>query len=175
MIQTTLTECGKGRVLGSSPESWWIWQEVEASCHPSCVSRGSILDRIGPWWRVNISPLKYLWHEHFSHFFLSVCVSGTQVFSGQSDFRVTTLKFHPKDHNVFLCGGFSSEIKAWDMRTGKVTPFFSGCPFMCGECVCVCVSLCVCVCLCVRVCVRACELSFKHLGWLSKVKISSVM
>lgn len=46
--------------------------------------------------------------------------TGTQVFSGQSDFRVTTLKFHPKDHNVFLCGGFSSEIKAWDMRTGKV-------------------------------------------------------
>ncbi|XP_052040994.1 WD repeat-containing protein 25 isoform X2 [Apodemus sylvaticus] len=45
--------------------------------------------------------------------------TGTQVFSGQSDFRVTTLKFHPKDHNVFLCGGFSSEIKAWDMRTGK--------------------------------------------------------
>lgn len=46
--------------------------------------------------------------------------TGTQVFSGHSDFRVTTLKFHPKDHNVFLCGGFSSEIKAWDMRTGKV-------------------------------------------------------
>ncbi|MEJ1283844.1 WD repeat domain 25 [Cricetulus griseus] len=45
--------------------------------------------------------------------------TGTQVFSGRSDFRVTTLKFHPKDHNVFLCGGFSSEIKAWDMRTGK--------------------------------------------------------
>ncbi|XP_038193008.1 WD repeat-containing protein 25 isoform X3 [Arvicola amphibius] len=46
--------------------------------------------------------------------------TGTQVFSGQSGFRITTLKFHPKDHNVFLCGGFSSEIKAWDMRTGKV-------------------------------------------------------
>ncbi|XP_050010626.1 WD repeat-containing protein 25 isoform X2 [Alexandromys fortis] len=46
--------------------------------------------------------------------------TGTQVFSGRSDFRITTLKFHPKDHNVFLCGGFSSEIKAWDMRTGKV-------------------------------------------------------
>uniref|UniRef100_A0A8C5K3G1 WD repeat domain 25 n=1 Tax=Jaculus jaculus TaxID=51337 RepID=A0A8C5K3G1_JACJA len=46
--------------------------------------------------------------------------TGTQVFSGQSDFRITTLKFHPKDHNTFLCGGFSSEIKAWDIRTGKV-------------------------------------------------------
>ncbi|XP_055448984.1 WD repeat-containing protein 25 [Psammomys obesus] len=46
--------------------------------------------------------------------------TGTQVFSGQSDFRITTVKFYPKDHNVFLCGGFSSEIKAWDTRTGKV-------------------------------------------------------
>ncbi|KAM5273056.1 WD repeat-containing protein 25 [Ctenodactylus gundi] len=46
--------------------------------------------------------------------------TGTQLFTGKSDFRITTLKFHPKDHNVFLCGGFSSEIKAWDIRTGKV-------------------------------------------------------
>ncbi|KAF7464609.1 Hypothetical predicted protein [Marmota monax] len=46
--------------------------------------------------------------------------TGTQLFSGRSDFRITTLKFHPKDHSIFLCGGFSSEIKAWDIRTGKV-------------------------------------------------------
>ncbi|KAM6202094.1 WD repeat-containing protein 25 [Rhynchocyon petersi] len=46
--------------------------------------------------------------------------TGTQLFRGQSDFRITTLKFHPKDHNLFVCGGFSSEIKAWDIRTGKV-------------------------------------------------------
>ncbi|XP_029092396.1 WD repeat-containing protein 25 isoform X1 [Monodon monoceros] len=46
--------------------------------------------------------------------------TGTQLFSGQSDFRITTLKFHPRDHNVFVCGGFSSEMKAWDVRTSKV-------------------------------------------------------
>lgn len=46
--------------------------------------------------------------------------TGTQLLSGQSNFRVTALKFHPKDHNVFVCGGFSSEIKAWDVRTSKV-------------------------------------------------------
>ncbi|XP_057344131.1 WD repeat-containing protein 25 isoform X2 [Manis pentadactyla] len=45
--------------------------------------------------------------------------TGTQLFSAQSDFRITTLKFHPKDHSLFVCGGFSSEIKAWDIRTGK--------------------------------------------------------
>ncbi|XP_007942747.1 WD repeat-containing protein 25 [Orycteropus afer afer] len=46
--------------------------------------------------------------------------TGTQLFNGHSDFRITALKFHPKDHNLFVCGGFSSEIKAWDVRTGKV-------------------------------------------------------
>ncbi|KAI5162374.1 Wd Repeat-Containing Protein 25 [Manis pentadactyla] len=46
--------------------------------------------------------------------------TGTQLFSAQSDFRITTLKFHPKYHSLFVCGGFSSEIKAWDIRTGKV-------------------------------------------------------
>nr|XP_020769201.1 WD repeat-containing protein 25 [Odocoileus virginianus texanus]XP_020769202.1 WD repeat-containing protein 25 [Odocoileus virginianus texanus] len=46
--------------------------------------------------------------------------TGTQLFSGQSDFRITTLKFHPRDHSVFVCGGFSSEMKAWDIRTSKV-------------------------------------------------------
>ncbi|XP_040830992.1 WD repeat-containing protein 25 isoform X1 [Ochotona curzoniae] len=46
--------------------------------------------------------------------------TGTQLFSGRSDFRITTLKFYPNDPSIFLCGGFSSEIKAWDVRTGKV-------------------------------------------------------
>uniref|UniRef100_K9J206 Putative mrna splicing factor n=1 Tax=Desmodus rotundus TaxID=9430 RepID=K9J206_DESRO len=46
--------------------------------------------------------------------------TGAQIFSGQSDFRVTTLKFHPKDHSLFVCGGFSPEVKAWDVRAGKV-------------------------------------------------------
>ncbi|XP_041614103.1 WD repeat-containing protein 25 isoform X1 [Vulpes lagopus] len=46
--------------------------------------------------------------------------TGTQLFSGQSDFRITTLKFHPKDHSLFVCGGFHPEVKAWDIRTGKV-------------------------------------------------------
>ncbi|XP_066244098.1 WD repeat-containing protein 25 [Saccopteryx leptura] len=46
--------------------------------------------------------------------------TGTQLFSGETNFRVTALKFHPKDHSVFVCGGFSSEIKAWDIRTSKV-------------------------------------------------------
>ncbi|XP_027377805.1 WD repeat-containing protein 25 isoform X2 [Bos indicus] len=46
--------------------------------------------------------------------------TGTQLFSSRSDFRITALRFHPRDHSVFVCGGFSSEMKAWDIRTSKV-------------------------------------------------------
>ncbi|XP_055969662.1 WD repeat-containing protein 25 [Sorex fumeus] len=46
--------------------------------------------------------------------------TGAQLLTGRSDFRVTALKFHPKEPSVFVCGGFSSEIKAWDVRIGKV-------------------------------------------------------
>ncbi|XP_066468343.1 WD repeat-containing protein 25 [Tiliqua scincoides] len=46
--------------------------------------------------------------------------TGTQIFSSISKFRISTLKFHPLDPNIFICGGFSPEVKAWDIRTSKV-------------------------------------------------------
>ncbi|XP_013912522.1 PREDICTED: WD repeat-containing protein 25 isoform X1 [Thamnophis sirtalis] len=46
--------------------------------------------------------------------------TGTQLFSSKNEFRISTLTFHPLDPNVFLCGGFSPEVKAWDIRSSKV-------------------------------------------------------
>ncbi|XP_053131120.1 WD repeat-containing protein 25 isoform X1 [Hemicordylus capensis] len=46
--------------------------------------------------------------------------TGLQTFSRKSEFRISTLEFHPLDPNVFICGGFSPEVKAWDIRTCKV-------------------------------------------------------
>nr|XP_020649246.1 WD repeat-containing protein 25 [Pogona vitticeps]XP_020649247.1 WD repeat-containing protein 25 [Pogona vitticeps] len=45
---------------------------------------------------------------------------GTQTFSIRNEFRISTLMFHPLDPNIFICGGFSPEVKAWDMRSSKV-------------------------------------------------------
>ncbi|ETE64740.1 WD repeat-containing protein 25, partial [Ophiophagus hannah] len=45
--------------------------------------------------------------------------TGTQLFSSRNEFRISTLTFHPLDPNVFLCGGFSPEVKAWDIRSSK--------------------------------------------------------
>uniref|UniRef100_A0A8D0BXC7 WD repeat domain 25 n=1 Tax=Salvator merianae TaxID=96440 RepID=A0A8D0BXC7_SALMN len=45
--------------------------------------------------------------------------TGVQIFSTRSEFQISTLKFHPLDPNVFICGGFSPEVKAWDIRSSK--------------------------------------------------------
>ncbi|OXB62487.1 hypothetical protein ASZ78_003875 [Callipepla squamata] len=47
--------------------------------------------------------------------------TGKQIISSKNEFRISTLKFHPTDSNVFICGGFSPEVKTWDIRTCKVT------------------------------------------------------
>ncbi|XP_042725617.1 WD repeat-containing protein 25 [Lagopus leucura] len=47
--------------------------------------------------------------------------TGRQIISSKNEFRISTLKFHPTDSNVFICGGFSPEVKAWDIRICKVT------------------------------------------------------
>ncbi|XP_042304026.1 WD repeat-containing protein 25 isoform X2 [Sceloporus undulatus] len=46
--------------------------------------------------------------------------TGAQLFTSRNDFRISTLKIHPLDPNVFICGGFSPEVKAWDMRSSKI-------------------------------------------------------
>ncbi|MBN3298814.1 WDR25 protein, partial [Amia calva] len=51
---------------------------------------------------------------------LSDVETGQQVSSLNSQFKVTSLAIQPSDPNVFLCGGFSAEVKAWDLRSSKV-------------------------------------------------------
>ncbi|XP_065541368.1 WD repeat-containing protein 25 isoform X1 [Lathamus discolor] len=46
--------------------------------------------------------------------------TGKQIFSSKNEFRISTVKFHPTDSNIFICGGFSPEVKSWDIRTSKV-------------------------------------------------------
>ncbi|XP_025025809.1 WD repeat-containing protein 25 [Python bivittatus] len=46
--------------------------------------------------------------------------TGAQLFSSRSEFRISALTFHPLDPNVFVCGGFSPEVKAWDIRSSKI-------------------------------------------------------
>lgn len=61
------------------------------------------------------------WSRPFSpsafHFFSS---AGQQVGSFDNQFKVMCLGLHPSGPETFLCGGYSSVVKAWDSRCGKV-------------------------------------------------------
>ncbi|XP_023684166.2 WD repeat-containing protein 25 isoform X1 [Paramormyrops kingsleyae] len=46
--------------------------------------------------------------------------TGQVVVKVGNQFKVTCLTVQPSDPNIFLCGGFSPEVKAWDIRTCKV-------------------------------------------------------
>ncbi|KAJ8341646.1 hypothetical protein SKAU_G00339370 [Synaphobranchus kaupii] len=45
--------------------------------------------------------------------------TGQEVVGMNNQFKVTCLALQPSDPHVFLCGGFSPEVKAWDTRTCK--------------------------------------------------------
>ncbi|KAJ8288787.1 hypothetical protein COCON_G00014460 [Conger conger] len=46
--------------------------------------------------------------------------TGQKVVAVNNQCKVTCLALQPSDPHVFLCGGFSPEVKAWDTRTCKV-------------------------------------------------------
>ncbi|KAI4882141.1 hypothetical protein NFI96_016956 [Prochilodus magdalenae] len=50
--------------------------------------------------------------------------TGQVVAKVENYFKVTCLALHPSDPNVFLSGGFSSEVKAWDSRSCKVVSVY---------------------------------------------------
>lgn len=55
-----------------------------------------------------------------------LCVSGLFLSAGQglatfdNRFRVMCVAVHPGSPEVFLCGGYSAAVKAWDSRCSKV-------------------------------------------------------
>lgn len=48
-------------------------------------------------------------------------LTGKTVVKMENEFKVGCVTPRPCDPDVFLCGGFSSEVKAWDVRSGKVS------------------------------------------------------
>lgn len=51
--------------------------------------------------------------------------TGKQIITVHNDFQITCLAVSPTNENVFLCGGFSSTVKAWDTRSCKVVNEYS--------------------------------------------------
>lgn len=50
----------------------------------------------------------------------SLSCAGQALVTCDSQFRVMCVAVHPSSPEVFLCGGYSSAVKAWDSRCCKV-------------------------------------------------------
>ncbi|XP_048342465.1 WD repeat-containing protein 25 [Sphaerodactylus townsendi] len=93
-----------------------VWDAVDRGCCLKTYSCHSGAVRDVQW---SSSGICILSGGFDSMLHLTDVETGAQVFSGRSEFRIGTLKFHPADPNVFICGGFSPEVKAWDIRMCK--------------------------------------------------------
>ncbi|XP_038599758.1 WD repeat-containing protein 25 [Tachyglossus aculeatus] len=101
----------------SMDSTFKVWDAIDTghclqtyTCHSGAV-------RAGQW---TFCGRKILSGGFDSMLYLTDVETGTQLFSSKNEFQVGTLKFHPNEPNIFLCGGFSPEVKAWDMRNCKV-------------------------------------------------------
>lgn len=52
--------------------------------------------------------------------FISLFSVGQQSVKLDNQFKVMCVALHPSNPEVFLCGGYSSSVKAWDSRICKV-------------------------------------------------------
>ncbi|XP_044292120.1 WD repeat-containing protein 25 [Varanus komodoensis] len=94
-----------------------LWDAVDRGCCLKTYSCHSCAVRAFQWSPCGRTVLTggfdYMLH-------LTDIETGAQIFSSKSEFRISALKFYPLDPNVFVCGGFSPEVKAWDIRSSKV-------------------------------------------------------
>ncbi|KAG8449246.1 hypothetical protein GDO86_016061 [Hymenochirus boettgeri] len=55
-----------------------------------------------------------------SMLYLTDVETGKPLFSARNEFKIGAVRFHPNEHNLFICGGFSPALRAWDIRTEKM-------------------------------------------------------
>ncbi|XP_010287291.1 PREDICTED: WD repeat-containing protein 25 [Phaethon lepturus] len=94
-----------------------VWDAVDTGCCLKTYSCHSCAVRAARW---SSCGRRILSGGFDSMLHLTDVETDTQNFSGQSEFRISALTFHPTESNIFICGGFSPEVKAWDVRMSKV-------------------------------------------------------
>ncbi|XP_026705302.1 WD repeat-containing protein 25 isoform X2 [Athene cunicularia] len=94
-----------------------VWDAVDTGCCLKTYSCHSCAVRAACW---SSCGRRILSGGFDSMLHLTDVETGKQIFSSKNEFRISALKFHPTESNIFICGGFSSEVKAWDIRTSKL-------------------------------------------------------
>ncbi|XP_075047999.1 WD repeat-containing protein 25 [Mixophyes fleayi] len=94
-----------------------VWDAVDSgkclrafSCHRAAV-------RDAQW---SACGRKILTGGFDSFLYLTDVESGKHLFSAKNECKISAVRFNPSDPNIFICGGFSPVISAWDVRTDKV-------------------------------------------------------
>ncbi|XP_067411270.1 WD repeat-containing protein 25 [Emydura macquarii macquarii] len=101
----------------SMDKTFKIWNAVDTGCCLKTYTCHSCAVRTAQW---SLCGRRILSGGFDSMLHLTDVETGTQVFSSKNEFRISTLKFHLSEPNIFICGGFSPEVKAWDIRNCKV-------------------------------------------------------
>lgn len=101
----------------SMDKTFKVWNAVDTGCCLKTYSCHSCAVRTAQW---SLCGRRILSGGFDSMLNLTDVETGTQIFSSKNEFRVSTLKFHVSEPNIFICGGFSPEVKAWDIRNCKV-------------------------------------------------------
>ncbi|XP_010173053.1 WD repeat-containing protein 25-like [Antrostomus carolinensis] len=98
-----------------------VWDAVDTGCCLKTYSCHSCAVRAAQW---SSCGRRILSGGFDSMLHLTDVETGKQIFSSKTEFKISTLRFHPTESNIFICGGFSPEVKAWDIRTSKVIELF---------------------------------------------------
>ncbi|KAJ7406610.1 WD repeat domain 25 [Willisornis vidua] len=93
-----------------------VWDAVDTGCCLKTFSCHSCAVRAAQW---SSCGRRILSGGFDSTLHLTDVETGKQIFSSKTEYRISALKFHPTESNIFLCGGFSPEVKALDIRTSK--------------------------------------------------------
>ncbi|XP_066464052.1 WD repeat-containing protein 25 isoform X2 [Eleutherodactylus coqui] len=94
-----------------------VWDAVDsgkALCTISC-HRAAVRD--AQW---SLCGRKILTGGFDSFLHLTDVETGKDLFTAKNDCKISAVRFHPCDSNMFICGGFSPAITAYDIRLGKV-------------------------------------------------------
>ncbi|KFZ67034.1 WD repeat-containing protein 25, partial [Podiceps cristatus] len=94
-----------------------VWDAVDTGCCLNTYCCHSCAVRAARW---SSCGRRILSGGFDSMLHLTDVETGKQIFSSKNEFRISALKFHPTESNILICGGFSPEVKAWDIRTSKV-------------------------------------------------------
>ncbi|KAM9294037.1 WD repeat-containing protein 25 [Gastrophryne carolinensis] len=94
-----------------------VWDAMDTGRCLHTISSHRLAVRDAQW---SVCGKKILSGGFDSHLHLTDVETGKDLLKANNEWKIGAVRFHPNDPNAFICAGFSSTMKAWDVRTNKV-------------------------------------------------------